>query len=113
MTQLFRIDEGVWASSSGRVSVLVNESMSKLMMAGIVVVNPGQRLPAEGYSLHESSDELSYVVEGEIVFGTESGERLLRAGDLFFNPRGTRHYVRNDGDKPCRVIWVLSPPIKL
>lgn len=113
MTRLFRIDEGVWAGSSGKVSVLVNELMSKLIMAGIVVVNPGQRLPAEGYSLHELSDELSYVVEGEVVFGTESGEILLRAGDLFFNPRGTKHYVRNDGDKPCKVVWVLSPPIKL
>ncbi|MEM4289467.1 MAG: cupin domain-containing protein [Nitrososphaerota archaeon] len=113
MTRLFRIDEDVWSSSLGKVSVLVNESMSRLMMAGIVVLNPGQRLPAEGYSLHELSDELSYVVEGEVVFGTESSERLLRAGDLFFNPKGTRHYVRNDADKPCRVIWVLSPPIKL
>ncbi len=113
MTQLFRVNEGVWASSSGKVSVLVSESMSKLMMAGIVVVNPGQRLPKEGYSLHEFSDELSYIVEGEIVFGTENGEKVLVEGDLFFNPKGTKHYVRNDTNKPCRVIWVLSPPIKL
>lgn len=113
MQQPFRIDESVWASSAGKVSVLVNESMSKLVMAGIVVLNPGQRLPREGFSLHESSDELAYIVEGEIVFGTENEEKVLRQGDLFFNPKGTKHYVRNDADKPCRVIWVLAPPIKL
>lgn len=87
--------------------------MSELVMAGIVVVNPGQRLPAEGYSLHESSDELAYVVEGEVVFGTPVEEKPLRKGDLLFNQKGTKHYVRNDTDKPCKVIWVLSPPIKL
>ncbi|MEM4297276.1 MAG: cupin domain-containing protein [Nitrososphaerota archaeon] len=113
MVKIFGIDEKTWRSSSGRVTVLLDESMSGRLMAGILVLEPGQRLPAEGFSQHSESDELAYVVEGSAIFGGEDGEILMRGSDLVFNPRGTRHYVRNAGDKPCKMIWFLAPPIRL
>ncbi len=113
MCAVFRLSEDEWARSSGKVSVLVKEPLSDRIMAGILVLSPGQRLPVEGLSVHEESDELAYVVKGDAVFGTEEGEIRLREGDLLFNPRGTKHYIENVGEEECRVVWALSPPIKL
>ncbi|GBC69013.1 hypothetical protein HRbin01_00704 [archaeon HR01] len=113
MVEVFHIDEKTWDSSSGKVSVLVDESLSGRLIAGVVVLEPGQRLPAKGFSQHLESDELAYVVEGSAIFGKEDGEFLIKESDLVFNPRGTKHYVINPGDKPCKIIWALAPPIKL
>jgi mannose-6-phosphate isomerase-like protein (cupin superfamily) len=113
MVGVFHIDEKMWNRSSGRVSVLVGEGLSGRLMAGVVVLEPGQRLPEDGFSQHIESDELAYVVEGSAIFGREDDEFPIRESDLIFNPRGTKHYVRNPGDKPCRMIWALAPPIRL
>ncbi|MEM4383122.1 MAG: cupin domain-containing protein [Candidatus Caldarchaeum sp.] len=113
MVKVFRINELLWSGSAGRVTVLVDEKLSKRLMAGVVVIEPHQRIPPEGFSEHPESDELAYVVEGSAVFGREDGEFPIQESDLIFNPRGTKHYVRNDSNKPCRMIWALSPPINL
>lgn len=113
MVRLFRTDENTWLQSGGRVTIFVDDKISNHMMAGIVVVNPGQRIPSDGYSIHEESDELAYVVEGKAVFGTDEKEFEIQANDLLFNPKGTKHYVRNDGPVPCKIVWALSPPMKL
>lgn len=114
MAKVFTLDERAWKDSIGRVSVLVGEGLSKTLTAGLVVLEPGQRLPEKGYSQHSESDELAYVVEGYAFFGKEDGEEvMIRESDLLFNPKGTRHYVRNPGDKPCKMIWALAPSIKL
>ena len=39
-------------------------------------------------------EEVRWILEGEIVIGTEEGEYLLKAGDLMFVPAGTRHYAK-------------------
>ncbi|MEM0444169.1 MAG: cupin domain-containing protein [Candidatus Caldarchaeum sp.] len=113
MVMVFSLDEKTWSSSDGKVAVLVDERLSGLLMAGLVVLQPGQRLPVEGFSQHQESDELAYVVEGSAVFGKEDGEVLIKESDFIFNPKGTKHYVRNPGDKPCKMVWALAPPIKL
>lgn len=113
MVKIFRIDERVWSSSGGKVTVLVDESLGRGLMAGLVVLEPGQRLPKEGFSHHAESDELAYIVEGSAIFGEEDGEHVVRESDLVFNLRGTKHYVLNPSDKPCKMIWMLAPPIKL
>lgn len=97
----------------GKVSVIVGENFSKTLMAGVVVLAPHQRIPHQGYSQHLQSDEIAYVVEGVAVFGKEDEEILVRESDFLFNPRGTKHYVLNPGDKPCKIIWALAPPIML
>jgi mannose-6-phosphate isomerase-like protein (cupin superfamily) len=65
--------------------------------------------PGGGSPMH-ATDTIDYivVVSGEVVFITETGETLLRAGDVLVD-RGNMHSWRNDGDVPCRVVNVLSP----
>ncbi len=52
-----------------------------------------------------ATDTLDYavIVSGEVHFLTETGEVLLRAGDVLVD-RGAYHAWRNDGDAPCRAI---------
>ncbi|NPB05145.1 MAG: cupin domain-containing protein [Aquificae bacterium] len=39
-------------------------------------------------------DEVRFVLDGEILIGTEEGEVLLRPGDLLVVPAGTRHWAK-------------------
>jgi Cupin domain len=65
--------------------------------------------PGDRKIMH-STNTLDYiiVVSGEIVFIAETGETLLRAGDVLVC-RGILHGWRNDTDKPCRIISVICP----
>ena len=65
--------------------------------------------PGKGSPMH-STDTIDYivVVSGEVFFITETGETLLRAGDVLVD-RGIVHAWRNDSDQPCRMLIVLCP----
>jgi quercetin dioxygenase-like cupin family protein len=57
-----------------------------------------------------ATDTLEYItmLEGEIVFQTESEEVTLRAGDVLVD-RGVLHSWRNDSGKPARAAIVIIP----
>ena len=65
--------------------------------------------PGGGAAMH-ATDTINYVVvvSGEVWFMTETGETLLRAGDVLVD-RGNMHGWRNDGDVPCRIVSVVLP----
>src|SRR5450631_2061397 len=56
------------------------------------------------WHLHESSDELFYVVSGTVFMDTESGTREIHPGQLFVVPAGTRHRARVKGRATLLVI---------
>jgi quercetin dioxygenase-like cupin family protein len=65
--------------------------------------------PGSGSPMHATDTlDLLVVVSGEVTFVTETGETLLRAGDVLVD-RGVPHAWRNDGDAPCRIVNVLCP----
>lgn len=57
-----------------------------------------------------ATDTLDYlvVVSGEVTLITETGEVLLKAGDVLVD-RGVMHGWRNDTDRTCRIVNVLCP----
>jgi quercetin dioxygenase-like cupin family protein len=64
-------------------------------------------IPAGGGStFHRHPGDQWYVVEeGEWTFIVKGQpDRVLRAGDNVFIPRGTVHRTQNAGDKPTRAI---------
>ena len=65
--------------------------------------------PGTGPLMH-ATDTIDYVVilSGEITLVTETGETVLRAGDLLVD-RGIVHGWRNDGDVPCRLVSIMIP----
>jgi quercetin dioxygenase-like cupin family protein len=63
-----------------------------------------------GGAFMHATDTLDFlvVVSGEVTFITETGETLLKAGDVLID-RGVMHGWRNDSDQPCRIVNVLLP----
>ena len=51
----------------------------------------------------------SYVLEGSI--GALLGDSVVigKLGDLVFKPRNQWHTFRNAGDKPARILEIISP----
>ena len=85
----------------------------EILQSGVAVVKPGERYPPQGFSKHEESDELSFMISGKLKFCTDEEEIILKPGDLVLNPKGTPHYIENVGNEEVRVLWVLAPKIKL
>ena len=58
---------------------------------------------------HAREDEYSYVLEGSI--GALLGESVVigKPGDLIFKPRNQWHTFWNAGDKPARILEIISP----
>jgi mannose-6-phosphate isomerase-like protein (cupin superfamily) len=58
---------------------------------------------------HTREDEYSYVLEGRM--GALLGDDVLEAGpgDLVFKPRNQWHTFWNAGDRPCRILEIISP----
>lgn len=82
------------------------------IQVGVLTLEPETRLPAEGMSEHEHSHEFSYVIEGEVILGTDSGEKKIKKGELMYNKPGTSHYTINRSSDPAKVLWFLSPPME-
>jgi mannose-6-phosphate isomerase-like protein (cupin superfamily) len=58
---------------------------------------------------HSREDEYSFVLEGRM--GAILGDELVYAdpGELVFKPRGQWHTFWNAGDRPCRILELISP----
>ena len=58
---------------------------------------------------HIREDEYSYVLEGSI--GALLGDSVVigKPGDLIFKPRNQWHTFWNAGDKPARILEIISP----
>ncbi|TIL36277.1 cupin domain-containing protein [Mesorhizobium sp.] len=72
------------------------------------VVPPGAATPPH---THAREDDGFYVLSGELVieFEGDSAPRRVAPGGFFFGARGRRHAVRNDADKPARVLVFCAP----
>jgi mannose-6-phosphate isomerase-like protein (cupin superfamily) len=65
---------------------------------------------SEEMNVHEKSDQVLLVVEGEIE-GEVGGKKIhLRAGDSCIVPAGTRHRFTNTGRQDALTFNVYSPP---
>ena len=58
---------------------------------------------------HTREDEYSYVLEGKV--GALLGDQVVigEPGDLIFKPRGQWHTFWNAGEKPARILEIISP----
>lgn len=73
---------------------------------GTVIIQPGERVPAEGFSNHEEN-EYSIIIEGSIE-GESGGKPFkVNAPEATLIPAGEKHWAINNGDKPCKIVWTL------
>ena len=80
---------------------------SERMAAGLTIFEPGE---ASAYHVHETSDEVIYVIRGSGIVRSEGEEASFGAGVFMFNPSGVHHQHVNTGSEPLVMIFVYSPP---
>jgi len=61
--------------------------------------------------LHETADEVLYVVEGEFRLSVEGREARLDPGACAVVPRGMRHAYVNVGARRGRLLMVSAPAV--
>lgn len=73
----------------------------------VATYGPGLGQDDPGMHFTNTADHF-YIIEGECVLVLESGDVVLRAGDVGIC-RGVMHGWRNDTDKPCRLVTFVLP----
>ncbi|MGW5570386.1 cupin domain-containing protein [Nocardia thailandica] len=53
---------------------------------------------------HDESDELFFVIEGELTIQMRDGDVRVRPGQLFVVPRGVEHRTAADGEVHAMLI---------
>jgi quercetin dioxygenase-like cupin family protein len=59
--------------------------------------------------IHYAEDVAVYVLDGALIFFWGSKKRAAAAGSYFFQPRGTPHGFRVEGDTPARILYMTIP----
>jgi quercetin dioxygenase-like cupin family protein len=70
------------------------------------LVPPGGGPPPH---IHSREDEAFYVLEGELLFHADGRSFTAREGAYITLSRGSLHHFRNVGDKPARMLVVVTP----
>ena len=85
-----------------------NVTPAKEILIGSATLPPGGVI---GFHTHPG-DEAGYVLKGSLILKTQGQpDRVLKAGDSFFNPRGAVHSVMAaaDGDGATAVsTWIID-----
>lgn len=91
---------------NGLLTLFENQSEAVDFSFGSVVIQPGERVPKEGFSVHEEK-EYSIIVEGSLE-GESGGEPFtVNEADATFFPAGEKHWALNTGNEPCKVVWAM------
>ena len=61
------------------------------------------------YHLHHDSDEVAYVLRGEVTFKIGDQVTVGGPGTCAFMPRGVSHAWKNTGTETGRVLFLYTP----
>jgi len=75
----------------------------------VMTLQPGQESGEKGNE-HAQSDQVLYVISGEIEAEIGSEKATLHAGDVVIVPAGAAHRFRNAGKTPAQTLNVYAPP---
>lgn len=84
-----------------------SEVPGKEIIIGTVVLPPGA---AVGYHVHPG-DEAGYIVRGSVTWKVRGQpDKTLKAGDSFFNPRGSVHSIAaaDSADSTVVSTWIVD-----
>ena len=65
---------------------------------------------SEEENVHENSDQILLVIEGEVHGEIGKEKKVLREGDFCLIPAGTPHRFENKGEKKAVTFNVYAPP---
>jgi quercetin dioxygenase-like cupin family protein len=61
------------------------------------------------FHLHHDSDEVAYVLSGEVTFKIGDEVTVGGSGTCAFMPRGVQHAWKNSGAETGRVLFLYTP----
>ena len=76
----------------------------------VMDLEPGGGESGEKGNEHAASEQVLYVVEGEIEAEIGDETATLRAGDVVVVPRGVAHRFSNRSTRLVRTLNVYGPP---
>jgi len=76
---------------------------------GVCLLRPADIFANHYHARHE---ETFLVLEGKVTLWVNCQDRyLLQTGDLFRLDPGELHYLSNDGELPCRLVFIKAPGV--
>jgi mannose-6-phosphate isomerase-like protein (cupin superfamily) len=82
---------------------------AKRSQTAVMVLDAGGH-SSEEMNVHERSDQVLFVVEGEVQAEVGGKRRVMRKGDSLIVPAGTPHRFENLGNGSAITFNVYSPP---
>ena len=98
----------VWNMAPGRSAALkmLNGQTADSLMLFEEVAPANTETPLH---THADSDEIAYVLSGEITFKIGDEITVGGPGTCAFMPRGLAHAWKNTGAEPARVLFLYAP----
>ena len=94
----------------GYEDFLLSSTIGGQFYMGIAEYAPGADRPDEPVRQHEG-EQHGVVIEGELEMQIGDEVITLHAGDSYSFDARIPHHGRNRSDKPCRLIWAVSPVV--
>ncbi len=94
-----------WGSSTSVYEPINDKKLDRIMDGFIVTVGP--QFPPEPL-VHEGQ-ELAFVLRGSQEFVYDGKSYFFEEGDCFYFDSNKPHFARSIGDKPAKVLVVLTP----
>ena len=82
---------------------------SKRTQTAVMILNPGEH-SSEEMNIHQKSDQIVLVLEGEILAEVGGEERVIPKGGTCIVTAGTPHRLGNRGKGRAVTFNVYSPP---
>ena len=100
----------IWSMEPGRKSVLKlqNDDTEQSVMMFEETAPVGTVTPMH---LHHDSDEVAYVLSGEITFKIGDEVTVGGPGTCAFLPRNVAHAWKNTGRETGRVVFLYTPAV--
>ena len=91
------VDEFLTSAPNGRLQVILS------------TIEPGGGTGEEPYT-HDSDEEVVIVLDGTLDVWVGTEHHVLQEGDALTLASRTPHRNSNRGDRPCRVLFCITPP---
>lgn len=90
-----------------RMHFIVPTAQQLEMEPVLLEVDPSGR--SRTYPPYEG-EAFGFLIEGDLILCLGREEYPVRAQDSFYFDADRRFHLENRGERPARLIWVLSPP---
>lgn len=92
----------------GLTDALLSSSIAGSLLLGVAEYEPHSERPGHKIYRHKG-EQHGLVIEGELELQLDSEFITIREGDSFSFPTEILHNARNRTDRPCKMIWAISP----